>query len=212
MVKKQQVSLPTHYQRTLISNRFKDKLNSKINKRKHIKSMFKISSILFVVTTIFLTTACTIPAFHSAQGENTAQVSFSSQMPNLPELQIGINCQSYLVSNEKIDDRSPQSRTKKVFRIPSGKEIFLYFENMEIGRLVLWKHLYIDLNASEQQHGFDTCSNKISFKPEKDKNYEIFFGATSSNECHIFVKQVSNDIKSRTKKFEDVKINTSPAC
>lgn len=177
----------------------------------------------FIILICILISACSTPYFHSTKGENTAKISFSNQMPNTPDLFIKINCQSFHIGKNNIDKRSPKTRAVNVLQIPSGKEISLYFENTEFVKTKTVSATHFSHESGyplgqsvriypKEQMTFDTCSNSITFTPQKDKNYEVYYGTTNDNKCHIIINEVTNSLTSNTKKFKSIEANTSPTC
>lgn len=178
--------------------------------------MYKTALIIVIIA--LQMSACATSKFHSSQEKNTARISFSSMMPNMPELSIGLKCKSYLISNDMIEKREPDFPSKIIFNIPTEKEISLYYENIEIGAITYIPVTKCSSNPTlgcridlEEHHTADTCSINIAFTPEKDKEYEVFFGATRTNECHIFVKEITNSLTAPYKKFKNIQTDKS-AC
>lgn len=168
--------------------------------------------------TLLLLSACSIPQFRPATGDDTAQVSFSSTMPGKPELTIGINCKSYQVSNDMIDNRKPTEPAKQIHNIPAGNVVTLFYRNAEIGEhkeVPVTKgdkragHYRVDM---EQQLSPNICTSHIAFIPEKDTSYEISFGATTKNDCLIFIRQVVNSFTAKNKEFGKVTTTQIPVC
>lgn len=171
-----------------------------------------------LILTLLLLSACTIPQFRSAEGDNTAQVSFSSKMPGSPELSISIDCRSYQISNKLIDKRKPAEPAKLIHQVPAGKAITLFYRNTEIGELRNVPVTKGDKKTSiyrteiEQHHSAEICEIKTSFIPEQNKKYEIVFGATKTNQCQIYVREVINSLTAKTKKYNKVTTTATPAC
>jgi len=168
--------------------------------------------------TLFLLSACSnAPLFHSTAGDNTARVSFSSTMPGEPELTILIDCKEYRIANGLIDKRRPTAPANKIHHLPAGKTITLIYQKIAQGDPV-----DVPVNRGTQEQGYridmdkmmnpQLCAKQISFVPEKNQQYEISFGASTNNECLIFVKQLVDASTADNKRYKNVTAAAQPDC
>ncbi|MDH5408561.1 MAG: hypothetical protein OEY00_08120 [Gammaproteobacteria bacterium] len=175
-----------------------------------IKYITNISLILSLA-------ACSssVVVFTPDKHKDTAKAAFSTQMDDDAALLMEVDCKKYQISKEVIEDREPKEAAKKLQSIPAGKPLTFYYQNMEIGEPVkepvsISGYGYrVEL---KEKPASEDCEASITFIPEKNKNYEIFYGATKDNECHIFAYEMTNSLKAKKKKFKKIKLLPRPSC
>lgn len=117
-----------------------------------------------------------------------------------------------------IDNRKPTEPAKLTHKVPAGKTIVLFYRNTEIGAIKEVPVTKGDKKTGlyridmEQHHSADICETKTAFIPEQNKKYEVVFGATKTNQCQIFVREVANSFTATSKKFNKVTTTAIPKC
>jgi len=175
---------------------------------------------------VVLASACSAPIYTSAVEKDSAKVTFYSLSDPLPELTIGLRGKTFSIGHDMFETRKPDTQIRKVFTIPANEQIVLTYETFAIRDVsfspVITSHItwYVDTRIDngiteptlgyqidfEEQHSINTCSKKIAFTSEKDKNYEVFVEQSAGNICAVYVREeVTGSADSRHKIFKQLK-------
>jgi len=145
--------------------------------------------LVFLISTTVLF-SCSTTYYSLKNSEQVATVSFSNLSRETPEIYIVNNCKSERIKVELIENKKPQERAKYKTEIPAGKTISL---NYNYNWILTEKHdlitegtilSAIPINKTKVSKGISSCSNLISFTPEANKHYEVYF-AISGGKCQI---------------------------
>lgn len=176
------------------------------------------SRLILICLTLVLG-ACSTPQFRSAQNGPTAQVAFSSAMLGDPAMIVELECKTFQITHNMVDKRKPTAPAQKILDLPAGKPVVLFYRYTEIDEHKKKapithgdRHSGRYRTYLEDQFAPHVCEKRIAFIPQEDQRYEVYFGATTTHNCLIFVKQVMNSYQSKNKKLNEVKLVPPPNC
>ena len=120
-----------------------------------------------------LSSACT--AVYQAPGQE-ATFSLSTTSTNKPALSIEYDCKRHRVTEGMVADKSPGSISELVYGLPTGTPVTFtatYSGVPKKSKQLEQKgaFLYQAVDAIDVGH----CRSSITFVPQSDKHYEVFF-------------------------------------
>ena len=174
---------------------------------------------ILISACLFLT-SCSHNYYLPATSDNTATVSFANLSPENPEINIIDNCISKEIKRMHIERRSPIKKAKYKIRIPAERKIsfnYRYFwVSGEKTTLVTSGNVNIGFGSipnikSATSKEILTCDERVTFRPEKDKHYEIYFGV-DTNKCVIKANEALYDKFKKKNKLYAIKILNNQKC
>ncbi len=145
-------------------------------------------------------TACSGSYYVAPELKESAVVSFSNLSPETPKIYIVLKGKSSQINNNYLENKKPQQRSRYTLKIPAKEKItFNYVYNWvmsEYREPVSVQNKYYSNVEIKTRKDVDTCRNNVSFKSEKDKHYEVYFGIVRGK-CVINVSEVLFDKNGR---------------
>lgn len=112
--------------------------------------------------------------------------------PELPDIHIISDCKSLPIHNELIERKKPEQVARHKTLIPAGKPIsFKYDYNWLISEktsLVSSGNSYSPRIETQKTKDVSTCSSLVTFTPQVNKHYEVYFGLML-NKCLIRARE-----------------------
>jgi len=164
---------------------------------------------------ISMTTSCSRIYYTEPTDGSTASVSFSNLSPERPDIYIISNCKILPVESKLIEQRNPLAKSRHKILIPADKIIsFKYEYNFIISKgtqPVTTEGRLSSRIIIEKTNNVDTCSSLISFKPDKDEHYEVYFGLLDTS-CTIKAEKSSTSTTSGRKKLHSIPTTRTTDC
>lgn len=169
--------------------------------------------ILVLISTASL--SCAMKEYKLPEDGPVASVSFSNLSLGVPELNIINNCESSFINKNYIESKSPTDKAKYKIKIRSKNKITFEYKYHWFSRNGLipitqasgLHHSVKEKTSSELR----TCTKSVTFVPEENKNYEIYFGI-QGNKCSIDVGEVHEIDGTYEKKLLHVTTAKAPKC
>lgn len=174
-----------------------------------------ITVILFL-----LTSACSTDYYKPVSDNDVAYVSFSNLSREIPEISINTNCKRSRIDPELIQYRKPSEHADLLLQIPSNVPVsfgydYAWFEGEQIDLVTTGASRY---NAMTNQlthrrslKEVKSCVEMITFTPEPNKRYEVYFGKNPQS-CVIGVSEAFFEPTSQKKHLLKVKTVARPEC
>lgn len=152
----------------------------------------KISSYKIFAVIVFFTTvsSCARQYYIQPTIDVVATVSFSNLTDEIPVIYIVSDGKSSPINNYLIENKRPQDKSKYKTKIIANEIITIKYEY----RFVMSKKTQISTTYSQfniptsvRKQSYktaSTCSNEVTFTPEKNKHYEVYFGM-DNDKCII---------------------------
>ncbi|VAW65112.1 hypothetical protein MNBD_GAMMA11-2115 [hydrothermal vent metagenome] len=138
--------------------------------------LYTLISILILTGT---TTSCGRVYYIEPDTESFASVSFSNLSPELPDIYIIDECKPVPVDYRLIEQKKLKQRSAHKTRIPAGKYItFKYEYNFLVNNRTQPVTSEGKLSSRikiEKTNYASTCSSLVSFMPENNIHYEVYF-------------------------------------
>lgn len=164
-----------------------------------------------LVAICFLITSCSQSYYIPSPTGETAFVSFSRLTYEIPEITIIENCRSSTIDPDFIKNRKPTEKNSNELRIPANSEITFVYDyswfGEEMSELYTSGNQYGPLIHQKKSKEFNSCTQSVSFIPEENKHYEVYFGKNIDT-CTIKVSEVF--INPSTGKKYLFKVSTVP--
>ena len=150
--------------------------------------------LLFLSVLIF-SVSCSQSYYVQPVSDQVASVSFSNLSDEMADLYIILNDMTYMIDGNVIEKKQPQYKSKFKTNVLAGNKVtFKYVYNWLIREKTEVTSTYTAFNApsrvsSKNIKDVKTCSSEISFVPEKNKHYEVYFGVFTEK-CVIKVSEV----------------------
>jgi len=145
--------------------------------------------------------ACSRVHYTEPDAGPVASVSFSNLSPERPDIYIIDECKPLPVDYRRIEQKKPKRKSRYKTRISAGKTItFKYEYNFLVNKRtqpVTYETRLSSQIKIEKISSVSTCSSLVSFKPEKNTHYEVYFGLVDTN-CSIKIsKSVFSDVSNK---------------
>ena len=169
---------------------------------------------------LFLTSACSTNYYQSVADNNHAYVSFANLSQEIPEISIITNCKRSRIDPERIKYRKPSENADSLLEIPSDQPVsfvyaYAWFEGEEfqlVDRGYAQQNTQISLLTQRKaSKGVKSCSEKITFVPEPEQKYEVYFGKNPRS-CVISVSEAFVEPGNQKKHLMKVKSMEPPEC
>lgn len=160
----------------------------------------KIIKITICTLILGAITACSGSYYVAPELKESAVVSFSNLSPEIPEIYILIKGKSSQINSNYFEKRKPQQRSRYTLKIPAKEKItFNYVYNWVMSEyrepVSVQNKFYSNVEIKTKKE-VDTCRSNVSFKPESDKHYEVYFGIVRGK-CIIKASEVYIDKNGR---------------
>lgn len=160
-------------------------------------------SLILACTTL---SSCATRYYSPPEQGALATVSFSNLSPEIPKLYITSNCKSFLINQIFIEQKNPADKSKHEINIPANSEITFeynyYWFSGEKTELVT-NGIYYRIEETKSKIP-ESCTKTITFIPEDNKHYEVYFGI---NLDHCIIKAVETQQIQGSAKKKLLKIN-----
>lgn len=139
--------------------------------------------------------SCATPNYMQPNNDSVATVSFSNLSDELAEIYIVTNDKTYSITSNLIERKKPQEKSKYKTNIKTGNEItFKYDYNWLMSERTEITSTYSKYNTPTKVNAkiinvANTCSTSVSFVPEENKHYEVYFGLIA-DKCIIKASEV----------------------
>jgi len=165
----------------------------------YLYTPIKICALLLILAGT--TASCSRVYYTAPDTGAVASVSFSNLSPELPDIYIIDECGPLPVDHRLIEQKNPQQKSRYKTHIPAGKTITFKYEYNFLMRKGTQPVTYeTELSSRikiEKINSVSTCSRLVSFKPEKNMHYEVYFGLLDTH-CSIKAsKSVASDVSKK---------------
>jgi len=144
----------------------------------------------------FILASCTQNYYMPDTSDTTATVSFSNLSAENPEINIIDNCRSSEIESIYIERKKPSKVAKYKITIPAERKISFQYKYFWISgektTLVTSSVGSLPQIKPETSKEIATCDEVITFKPEKNKHYVVYFGV-GKNKCVIKANEILYD-------------------
>ena len=172
-----------------------------------------IIRLLLSIAVIFLV-SCSRAYYVPPTEPPLATVSFSNMSSELPDVYIIIDCKSHPLDSSLFERKRPDDTSRHKTPVPAGKMIsFRYDYNWLISentQLVTSGASFGSRIETQKTKQASTCSSLVSFMPEPDRHYEVYFGLVA-DKCTIKVAE-SLRVPGGGKKLGSVQQSDSNEC
>ena len=127
-------------------------------------------------------TSCSTQYYIQPTNETVATVSFSNLTDELPNIYIVSDGESFPIESFLIENKRPQDKSKYKTKIVAGEKIIIKYQydwvmrkRTQLSTTYGQFNMPTSVNA-ESFNTVTTCSSEVSFTPEENRHYEIYFG------------------------------------
>jgi len=143
--------------------------------------------ILLLTACLFLT-SCATKYYSPPNTDKAATVSFSNLSPEIPEINIIDNCTSLKINDSYFENKKPTDISEFKINIPIKRKISFVYNYFWISGEktvpITIENSTISLIRIKKIKVIHTCNEIVTFIPEKNRHYEVYFGKNIEN-CMI---------------------------
>jgi len=138
-----------------------------------------------LLTALPLLASCTTQYYIPTDSNVFATVSFSNLSHEIPEISIIDNCNTSKINNRYIEYRKPTDESTFKIKIPVKRKISFEYKYFWISgkktEPITIENNYTSHIELKKTNVISECIETVTFIPEENKHYEIYFGKNINN-------------------------------
>ena len=173
---------------------------------------------IIVSMTALILASCVNNDYIEPDGNDVSYIAISTLGQELPSFKITSGCKSSILNVETIENRSPIDEPSKTIKVSDGVPLTISYNyswfGAEISELRNFGGGRFGENTrieNRQVKQVETCNKQITFVPEANESYEVFFSVVS-DKCTLKVARSHNVINSIKQKLSKVNLVEVPSC